>query len=395
MLGVSLSGAGCGLSCMPGCCAAAKDDNEFVVTVRNPTAYEAHGFEKFESPVLGFAVAHKGAATKDRKIGDTQICLAESLQNIDGKNNFKDIHDWLSIDEEADGCSTLYDSTSDAMSDQVSVASSDGVLGPQDLMVVGQGLLGSSAMSNIVDDMEGPAVVDSSDRASSEGDDEENSSRPSPGICSGNPRNCVPDWWTYAEVSAVKGLQKSQQVTKLVNVRIIQSKAGPGVPAPWVPGQSSDLYADMGMVDASKSYLAVWLNLGPASLLFIHEFIDRDWMDTCMEASFLTKRLKFISNPVHMRGALPSKTPKDAEAVGAFFGKKNTSCVRNATDAGIPYVCIQVDVFSKWLVKVAFQQIAMRLGNILELLLVDGPSASVLAACRLTMTPELLELLAP
>merc|ERR1711990_48297 len=101
------------------------------------------------------------------------------------------------------------------------------------------------------------------------------------------------------------------------------------------------------------------------------------------EDKFLSQRLKFISNPVRMRGALPSKSPKDAEAVGAFFGKRNTSSSHGMTDMGVPYVCIQVDVFSKWYVKVAFQQVALRLGNILELLLVDGPSVSVLAGCRL------------
>jgi len=201
-------------------------------------------------------------------------------------------------------------------------------------------------------------------------------------------------WWRAADAAGVKGLEQASQLTTLLDTRVIRSQKSPRTPAPWQPGQSSELYTGMGMVDPSKSYLAVWLNLGGASLLFVLELADSQWMKTCMEDNFLSQRLKFISNPVQMRGALPSKSPKEAEAVGAFFGKRSTSSSQGVTDSNVPYVCIQVDVFSKWYVKVAFQQVALRLGNILELLLVDGESVSVLAGCRLTMTPELLAVLA-
>lgn len=61
--------------------------------------------------------------------------------------------------------------------------------------------------------------------------------------------------------------------------------------------------------------------------------------------------------------------------------------------SGASYACLQIDVFSKWLVKIAFQQVALRLGNVLELLLVDddgSEAVSVLAACRLQVNEEFL-----
>jgi len=201
------------------------------------------------------------------------------------------------------------------------------------------------------------------------------------------------DWWKDADVAAVKGLEDAAELATMLEARVIKTKASAQARVPWAPGESSELYTAMGMVDPSKAYLAVWLNLGAASLLFVLECKDQKCLDACSDDNFLSERLKFISNPVQMRGAMPSKSPQDADAVGKFFGKKSTSCACGVTDQGVFYTCIQMDVFSKWLVKIAFQQVALRLGNVLELILVDQPSLSVLAGCRLTMTQELLDLL--
>jgi len=292
---------------------------------------------------------------------------------------------------EMDGSSTFFDSASD-VSEDFSTATSDGEPGPQDLVVVGRGLLASSSASSIPSGTEELMPVGAI--ASDTETEQETGEAFSPLHQRPVEQPQTPSWWNHADVTSVKGLEESPQLTMLLDVRVIKTEKPPRVPAPWESDQSSELYTAMGMVDPNKCYVAVWLNLGAASLLFVLELADSQWMQTCSEDKFLSQRLKFISNPVRMRGALPSKSPKDAEAVGAFFGKRNTSSSHGMTDMGVPYVCIQVDVFSKWYVKVAFQQVALRLGNILELLLVDGPSVSVLAGCRLTMTPELLELLA-
>jgi len=199
-------------------------------------------------------------------------------------------------------------------------------------------------------------------------------------------------WWKDANISGVKGLESATEPATLLDARVIKGKTSQEA-KPWAPGASQELYTEMGMVDPSKGYLAVWLNLGAASLLFVLELADSKSMDVCLEDNFLTHRLKFISNPVQMRGALPSKSLEDADAVGKFFGKQNTSCALSMTDKGVAYTCIQVDVFSKWYVRIAFQQVALRLGNVLELALVDQPSLSVFAGCRLIMTQELLDLL--
>lgn len=284
----------------------------------------------------------------------------------------------------------MYESCSD-ISEDMSASTSDGELGPVDLVVVGQSLHGSSSgcsFTSSSDDQTQLAFshVQSIDTGVNL---EDKASTPEPPLAQFQ----ASTWWCPADIAAVKGLKESAQVSTMLDARVIATKGKNGAMPPWKPGESSELYTSMGMVDPCKCYLAVWLNLGSSSLLFVLELLDDKWMKTCLEDNFLTKRLKFISNPVRMTGALPSKLPKDAEAVGTFFGKKSTSCARGTTDAGIPYVCIQVDVFAKWLVKLAFQQVALRPDNILECLLVDGECFSVLAGCRLTMTPELLQLL--
>jgi len=367
---------------MPSCWAGAGEDHEVIMNARKPTLHDDGDIVEFDSPVPGHAVALEGIGSmkgmdklhKNQDIEDMMAFLDSSPDNADAEKEF--------VCKDVDGSSTLYDSTSEA-SDDFSTDMSDGEIGPQDLVVVGHSLLRSGSASSV-----------SSSQAQ---ETEENGTGKAPKHQRCKDRLRPDDWWNEVDVAAVPGLEEAPELTTLLEARVIKGQRNGKAPAPWMPGQSSELYTAMGMVDPSKCYVAVWLNLGAASLLFVLELKEQcqdEWLKTCSESNFLSQRLKFISNPVKMRGALPSKPLKDAEAVGPFFGQRSTSCSQAMTDAGVPFICIQVDVFSKWYVKVAFQQVALRLGNIIELVFVDGPSTSVLAGCRLSVTSELLEQLA-
>jgi len=375
---------------MPACCAAVKDDadsNEFRVSVRSATVHEVANLKLFESPDAGYAVAFKGADAS-KLLENAFLETPNADLGSQDKLKVKDFDAWLSSGEVGDGFSTLYDSNSD-MSEEISVASTEGPLGPSDLMVVGHSLHPlASGSAEVSEDGEQSVPLYTAERDEYEADAEEEAQ------CETIKRIRTADWWDASDSQAIKGLEHSQQVSTLLDARVIKSKADSKRPQPWEAGQSSDLYTSMGMVDPQKGYLAVWLNLGSSSLLFVLELTDLELMSLGTDDKFLSQRLKFVFNPVKMRGAMPSKALKDSEAVGSCFGKKNTSSTCGVTDRGVRYMSVQVDVFSKWMYKLGFQNVGLRLGNILELLLVDGPSVSVLAGCRLTMTPELLELMA-
>lgn len=341
---------------------------------------EATDIERIESPVLGYAVKQQGDTGRNTEVEKLMGFLQKPPDDI------------AALGKDFDGLSTAYDSQSDT-SEAFSADICDGDMGPADLVVVGRGLGTarcslSDSHTTIADRFED--LADSFTSESSEAEEACQAGEP-PSHPGAVPRSG--GWWSNVDMAGVKGLEGASEVATLLDARAVKVKASRGTPAPWAAGQSSDLYTEMGMVDASKCYLAVWLNLGPASLLFVFESADRKWLDNCLEDDFLSKRLKFISNPVQMRGAMPCKSPQEADAVGKFFGKQHTSAARGMTQNGIAYASIQMDVFSKWYVRLAFQQVALRLGNILELLLVDEPSLSVLAGCRLMVTQELLDML--
>jgi hypothetical protein len=379
-------------SCADACCSAETEDTEFIVKAEKPTMPE---LEKIQSPVPGHATTLKDNTAKTSEIQGFMTFLHEREATLD-KEPIKDGSD----NEDCEELSTLCDSTSEASEDCLS-SGSDGELGPEDLVVVGHGLIqsgnsSSSGETSPLSSLESLGEEDAKEAVSTDG---RSNRSPQTDQDTAPPQhasqhNCD-GWWNDADVAGVKGFEDVSQLARLLDARVIKSQQRGNAPAPWEAGQSSDLYTAMGMVDKRKSYVAVWLKLGSASLLFVLEQTQPECVKTCSEDNkFLSHRLKFLSNPVRMRGALPCKPLKDAEAIGTFFGKRNSSCAHGVTDKGIDYLCVQVDVFAKWYVKVAFQQVALRLGNVLELILVDEPSIAVLAACRLTVTPEFLELLA-
>jgi len=401
---------------MPTCWAGSGDDYELIMSA--PTLHEDCKLEKIDSPVPGYAVALTDDRRDIHKNGELENVMAflnvptpcrtarsqrkhltmAPCPYVDDDGLSTSPSDECSADHQEciskdfNGLSAWYDSASEA-SDGFSTSASDGEVGPEDLVVIGHALPRSDSLSSLASNSGQPLLASQSKNVSErehEGvghtvDDLHQRSRD---------KLRSDGWWNAVNVSSVKGLEESTELTTLLDARVIKCQRNSKTPSPWEPGQSSELYTSMGMVDPSKFYAAVWLNLGAASFLFVFEFKEHDsWLETCLAQDFLSHRLKFLSNPVRMRGASPSKLPKDSEGVGSFFGKRNTSCSHAVTDNGVPHICIQLDVFSKWYVKIAFQQVALRPDNIMELLLVDGPSEAVLAGCRITVTAELLELL--
>lgn len=141
-------------------------------------------------------------------------------------------------------------------------------------------------------------------------------------ICDSHSAHLKPggEWCTDAATNNVKGLEKSPLLSRLMGARVVSGELS-GSRKPWQAGESLDLYEELGLRDFNKKYIVVWINLGVSSMVFVLEFLNDDIdFEHFATDDFMMKQLKFLTNPVSMRGGPACKLPKDADAVGAFFG---------------------------------------------------------------------------
>jgi hypothetical protein len=197
------------------------------------------------------------------------------------------------------------------------------------------------------------------------------------------------DWWGQVEADAIPELRQAVHITQLLETRVIKRCSNKQV----------EIYKEMGLDIADHSSVAVSLHVGATSIAMACRVLDQERMDRCLAMDLLQKRVKLLLNPVIMSLPFPAKGPRDAETVGAFFGQDGSSLTRTTTTAGHDLINIEIDLFSKWLLRMALQNVAFCVGNIVELILVDwAPDEDVepgmLAMCRLIVTPEFLRLVA-
>lgn len=198
------------------------------------------------------------------------------------------------------------------------------------------------------------------------------------------------DWWAPAELSAARGFEELSPASRLLEVRLIRHAVAE---KEALVLQSQDLYEKMGAIDANLRYVAVWLNMNDASLMLMSEVTNPQLFERCIAGNFLKERLKLILNPVEVKLPFPAKGPKDADTVGVFFGDNATSSSCR-TSIGAEVICVRVDLFSKWIMRMAMQKGGFRAGNTMELVLVDWAQRAVLAGCRLIVTEEFVKMMA-
>jgi len=149
----------------------------------------------------------------------------------------------------------------------------------------------------------------------------------------------------------------------------------------------------MGVRDPRKNYMACWFNLSDRSMLAISEVAEPGRLRDSLKGDALSKRLKFILNPVKIGVPVPVKGPKDAETVGSFFGSKGASLTWSSTDDGVEFAVLQIDLHSKMLLRMMLKQMAFRDGNVVEMMITDWPGRVVLTSVHLSCTAQALQLL--
>jgi len=207
-----------------------------------------------------------------------------------------------------------------------------------------------------------------------------------------------PDWWKEAHLPSIRALSAYSSAGNLLDVRVerhAQSQGLVGPAAPWHPRSSAKLYEQMGMCDRQKTYIAAWLNMGGASLVSMAEVTNPEKVLECVKSEdFLMRRLKLVPGLMQGKFSLPSPGPDMAETVGSFFGLQNVDCFQtDDSETGPAHVCIRVDLYSKWYLRMGMQAGCFRIGNVAELLLVDVVDHVVMAGFRLIVTPEFLALM--
>jgi hypothetical protein len=199
-------------------------------------------------------------------------------------------------------------------------------------------------------------------------------------------------WWAEADLGTAQGFAGVASASKLLDAQVV--RLARVAPEPWLPGQCEDRYRQLGAQKPGGLYVASWLGIEDKSLVFLSEVSDRRLFEDCIAGNFMKDRLKFILNPVKVKIPVPSKGPATADTVGAFFGRSATDSFRSTLPSGADVVSIRIDIFSKWVVKIAIKQCGFRKDNVVELLLVDWQNRAALASIRIVVTDEFLAMLA-
>lgn len=199
-----------------------------------------------------------------------------------------------------------------------------------------------------------------------------------------------PGWWDDADVSARASFDGLKRAAQLRDVRVVRHEPAAGQA---LVASSGPLYEEMGVVDTATQYVAVWLTMNDASLVFLSKATDLALLQRCLAGDFIKERLKLILVPVEVKLPFPAKGPRDAETVGSFFGPAGASSTTCRTPKGAEVACVQIDLYSKWVMRLAMQKGGLRIGNTIELVLVDWDERAVLAGLRLIVTEEFAALL--
>lgn len=203
-------------------------------------------------------------------------------------------------------------------------------------------------------------------------------------------RRSRPDWWTDVDICGAKGFEGMAMASELLDVRVVRHEPSE---KDTLVKDSATLYEEMGADSLDARYVAVWLNLSGCSLVLVSKASNEQLFDRCLAGDFLKQRLKLILNPVAVKLPFPAKGPRDADTVGSFFGSGAVS-MRCRSRCGAEVHCVRVDLFSKWLMRLAMSKGGFQPGNIMELSLVDWENRAVLSGSRLIVDDDFAKLIA-
>ncbi|EER06323.1 hypothetical protein Pmar_PMAR006089 [Perkinsus marinus ATCC 50983] len=192
-------------------------------------------------------------------------------------------------------------------------------------------------------------------------------------------------------------------MSKLIEVKLVPSFAGNRTcdhPAQydWLTD-----YCEKGRVDHAKRYVVFSLKIGDKTVTTLNEILPDhvnrgDWEglfatpQSCEDA--LKSRLKICVVPANSPIPVPAKGPCEADFVLDYWDKKDVSIMQHSCRQGLSrVVMLTVNLYSSILVKMAIRRLAFTEGRMSDFFLIDWPSRSIVACCRLIATREFIHLL--
>jgi len=206
------------------------------------------------------------------------------------------------------------------------------------------------------------------------------------------PAFCKPshaDWWADIDVMSVKDLETGELISKLEEVQIVPCTQ---MRTAFDNHQNIAFKPHISFgLGAPACHLELWLTLQKVSIVLHSEVLNIQKLKQCLQSDCMMDRLKLVVNPVNVQ--LPVKGARESRYVGISFGKRNVSCISSESGTQLDHVRFQINLAAKWCLRLAFQQLKCHLGSVVDILLIDWPGQTVVAATRLTVTPTFQELM--
>lgn len=190
-------------------------------------------------------------------------------------------------------------------------------------------------------------------------------------------------------MSVVPGFEDWDQLSCLLDCRLVAFPRRKGALSKISGKKSMKLYKEMGACRSGASYIATWLHWEDSSIVMLSEVTNASrWQTILRDGDFPHKRFQSVCNPVMI--ALPSflKNHQEPQSLSNFFGEPNLHFEQISTASGAEISCLQIDLSSKWLMRMAVRVVPLRSGSSADFLLLDEPSRTVFVAGQFEVTEE-------
>lgn len=163
------------------------------------------------------------------------------------------------------------------------------------------------------------------------------------------------------------------------------------------PSNLHEYFEDFKPLNNGNCFIIYQMRLDSVLLTSLFEVTDQSrfdaWLGINPTSDILHQKLKLITCPSNLPVRLPLKGPKSADTVADYFGQDNVkfSCHRGDNT----FICITVDIFSKWIIRKLLPSVAFTLGRVCDFILLDTSSNVVLCGLRVVCTPLAINVLRP
>lgn len=195
-------------------------------------------------------------------------------------------------------------------------------------------------------------------------------------------------WWEPVPSNTTAVYEGFADSSRLCSSRVVELPSSSSSSRRWLGTAQSHIYEGMGATDAAGRYIAVWLYWEGAALVTLSEVGPE--IGTHSPETGMSSRLQAIAD---MNIGLPSfLKSQEPQSLASYYGEQNVKfqCLNTANGAIVE--CLEIDLHSKWLLRMAAKSLPIRAGSTCDFLLLDSKDKHILVGARFAM-PGLADLL--